>query len=101
MWEKAAERLAAQLKGTLILPTDCRYEVARQIYNERFDRRPAMIARCACEEDVVWCVRLAREHGIPLAVRVGGHSPAGHSTVDDGLVIDLSPMKRVQIDVKS
>lgn len=101
MWDKAVTKLAAVLKGTLILPSDTRYEHARQVYNGRIDRRPAMIACCAGEDDVVWCVRVAREYGIPLSVRAGGHSPAGHSVVDGGLLIDLSLMKNIRIDVES
>lgn len=101
MWSEAAARLGAVLKGALILPSDSRYEDARHIYNRRIDRRPAMIACCADEDDVVWCVRLAREHGIPLSVRAGGHGPAGHAVANGGLLIDLSPMNDVQIDVQS
>lgn len=101
MWNKAAAKLGAVLKGTLLLPPDSRYEDARQIYNRRIDRRPAMIACCADEDDVAWCVRLAREFGIPLSVRAGGHGPAGHAVADGGLVIDLSPMNGVQIDAQS
>lgn len=101
MRNKAVSKLSSVLKGTLILPSHTLYEDARQIYNRRIDRRPAMVARCVDEEDVAWCVRLAREHGIPLSVRAGGHSPAGHSVIDGGLVIDLSPMKSVRIDAKS
>ncbi|MBL8163309.1 MAG: FAD-dependent oxidoreductase, partial [Anaerolineae bacterium] len=61
------------------------------------DRYPAAIARCASVEDVVACVKFAREHSVPVAVRGGGHNVAGHATIDNGLVIDLSPMKHVQV----
>lgn len=101
MWDKAIAKLATVLKGALIVPSDTRYEDVRQVYNRRIDRRPAMIACCAGEDDVVWCVRVAREYGIPFSVRAGGHSPAGYSVIDGGLLIDLSPMKGIHTDVES
>lgn len=101
MWDKAVAKLGGVLKGQLILPSNDTYDDARQIFNRRIDRRPAMIACCAGEDDVLWCVRIAREFGIPLSVRAGGHSPAGHSVVDGGLLIDLSPMQTVRIDAAS
>lgn len=89
--------LEAQLQGALVRPDDDGYHAARAIWNGMIDRYPAAVARCASVEDVVACVKFAREHGVPVAVRGGGHNVAGHATIDNGLVIDLSPMKHVQV----
>jgi FAD/FMN-containing dehydrogenase len=62
------------------------------------DRRPALVARCAGAEDVAMSVRCARENDLLVAVRGGGHGVAGHALCDDGLVIDLSQMRRVEVD---
>jgi FAD/FMN-containing dehydrogenase len=84
--------------GELISPAHPRYDDARQVWNGMVDRRPALIARCANEGDVVEALRFARESGLPLAVRGGGHNVAGNAVCDDGLVIDLSGMKAIQVD---
>ena len=91
-------RLSSELHGTLVLPGDERYDEARQVWNAAIDRRPAAIARCADADDVVRAVAFARTHGLTIAVRGGGHSFAGKSTCEGGLVIDCSPMKRVEVD---
>ena len=90
--------LGRQLHGTLILPEDAAYDEARTVFNAMIDRRPAAIARCADTADVVAAVNFARDTGMPIAVRGGGHSVAGESVIDGGLVIDLSSMKRVLVD---
>jgi hypothetical protein len=77
---------------------DVGYDEARTVWNGMFDRLPAVIARCAGVDDVVAAVNFAREHGLLIAVRGGGHSAVGYGTCDDGLVIDLSPMKGIEID---
>ncbi len=92
------EDFAAGFRGELIQPGDERYEEARAVYNAMIDRRPALIARCADVADVISAVSFARERGLLLAVRGGGHNGAGLGTVDDGLVIDLSPMRGVRVD---
>jgi hypothetical protein len=97
--ERRLSRLAKHLQGTLIRPGDAQYEAARHVWNAMFDRRPALIVRCAGVRDVQAAVELAREHRLLTAVRCGGHSASGQSTVDRGLVIDLSPMRRVAVDV--
>jgi FAD/FMN-containing dehydrogenase len=74
------------------------YEDARRVWNGTIDRRPIAIARCHGPRDVAAAVRTGVALGLPLAVRGGGHSVAGHSTSDDGLVVDLSPMRTVQVD---
>ena len=84
--------------GTLVVPGDKEYDTARKIWNGSIDRHPAIIARCACVADVAAAVKFARERGIPVAVRSGGHSFPGHSVCDDGLVIDLSLMKGISVD---
>jgi FAD/FMN-containing dehydrogenase len=86
------------LNGDLIRPGDDGYEEARRIWDGTHDRRPALIARCADTSDVVRALEFGRSQGPPIAVRGGGHSIPGFSTCDDGLVIDLSPMKGIQVD---
>jgi FAD binding domain/Berberine and berberine like len=84
--------------GEQLRPGDPGYDEARVVWNGLFDRHPALIARCITTDDVVTAVDYGRENGLEIAVRSGGHSAAGHSCVDDGLVIDLSLMKRIDID---
>src|SRR5687768_1044100 len=86
-----------ELAGPVITPQDPGYDEARTVF-AAVDRRPALIARPAGAEDVAAAIAHAREHGLPLAVRSGGHSPAGHGVVDDGVVIDLSGMRGLEID---
>ena len=74
------------------------YDAARVVFNRIVDRRPAIIARCAGAADVIACVGFAREHGLPVSVRGGGHSIAGKAICDDGLMIDLSAMKGIRVD---
>ena len=90
--------LDAATGGDLLLPDNPRYEEARRVWNGMIDRRPAAIARARTTEDVVAAVRFAREHGLEIAVRGGGHNAAGLAVVDDGLVIDLTEMNQVQVD---
>ncbi|MGH9646540.1 MAG: FAD-binding oxidoreductase [Bryobacteraceae bacterium] len=94
----AIRKFAESLKGEVVLPGDKRYGKARRVWNHAVNRRPAIIARCADEEDVVRSVEFARRNELPTAVRSGGHSFAGHGVCDDGMVIDLSPMKRAKVD---
>ena len=85
-------------RGELIGPSDQNYDEARAVWNGMIDKRPALIARCASTDDVVASVELAREHGLPVAVRGGGHNVAGNAVCDDGLVIDLSLLRAVEVD---
>jgi len=90
--------LRATLKGRVISPQDAGYDEARTIFYGGFDRHPAVIVRVADASDVSRVVTLARDTGLPLAVRSGGHSAAGHSVVDRGIVLDLADMQAIEID---
>ncbi|MEX1021302.1 MAG: FAD-binding oxidoreductase [Litorilinea sp.] len=94
----AVQALEADFKGVLVHPTDPNYDEVRAVYNAMIDRYPALIARCADTVDVARAVNFARDHQIKFAVRGGGHSGGGLGTLDDGLVIDLSLMNKVQVD---
>jgi FAD/FMN-containing dehydrogenase len=98
MNETAIQELRGKLRGELITPADPAYEAARKVHNGMIDRRPALIARCHDAADVMAGVGFAREHGLLLAVRGGAHNGPGLGTCDDGLVLDLSPMKGVRVD---
>ena len=89
---------AKSLTGEVVLPHDRRYGKLRRVSNRAVNMHPAIIVRCANAEDVRLAVEFARDKGLLTAVRSGGHSFAGHGVCDDGLVTDLSPMKRVSID---
>jgi len=93
-------QLRADLRGRVIVSGDADYDEARTVMSGEIDRRPAVIARVADAGDVARVVGLARETGIELAVRSGGHSAAGHCTTDGGIVIDLRDMKALEIDVE-
>jgi FAD/FMN-containing dehydrogenase len=86
--------------GQLIRPTDGGYDEYRAVWNLLHDRRPALIARCGSAADVAAALAHGREHGLPIAVRCGGHSLPGHSTVDGGLVIDLRLLDRIEVDAE-
>jgi FAD/FMN-containing dehydrogenase len=90
--------LKGQLSGALLVPTDPEYDAARRVWNGMIDKRPALIARCTGSQDVVACVNFARDHNVLISVRGGGHNFAGKAVCDDGLMIDLSPMKGIQVD---
>jgi FAD/FMN-containing dehydrogenase len=94
----ALDDLRAGFSGELRVPGDAGYDEARAIFNSMFDRRPAVIATCASTEDVVAAVNFAREKGLPVAVRSGGHSVAGFSVCEGGILIDLAGLKQVDVD---
>ena len=97
--ERAAlQELAGELAGKVVLPRDAGYEVARRVWNGMIDKRPAGIVRCAGTDDVLVAIAFARAHGLGVAVRGGGHNIAGNATCDGGIVVDLSPMSRVEVD---
>jgi FAD/FMN-containing dehydrogenase len=93
--------LGAKLQGRLIEPSDPEYEGSRALWNGMIDRRPLAIARCANVTDVVACVDAAREQGVALAVRGGGHNVAGLASADGGLVADLSSMNGIEVDERA
>lgn len=90
--------LRSVLVGDAISPDDAIYDQARRVYNGMIDKRPALIVRCRGVADVQAAVRLARAAGLPVAVRGGGHSIAGHGTCDDGVLVDLTWMRAVHVD---
>ncbi|HKV84376.1 MAG TPA: FAD-binding oxidoreductase, partial [Ktedonobacterales bacterium] len=90
--------LRATLRGEVVLPSDASYDTVRAIWNGMIDKRPAVIVRCAGAADVVAAIQFARTTGLDVAVRGGGHSTAGLSLCDGGLVIDLSPMRGIRVD---
>jgi FAD/FMN-containing dehydrogenase len=93
------QRLRADLRGQVIGPADADYDEARALFVGGFDRRPAVIARAADADEVSRIVSLARETGMALAVRSGGHSASGNSVCDGGIVLDLKEMRALDIDV--
>lgn len=86
------------ISGTVLLPSDGGYDEARQSFNGMIDKRPSVIVQCHSTDDVVAAVRAARASGLPIAVRGGGHSVAGHSVADDAVVVDLRHMRGVEVD---
>src|SRR5918995_1603650 len=92
---------ATAIRGAVLRPGNARYDDARKVWNGLIDRRPALIVRCAGTADVVACVNLARDQGLPLAVRGGRHNVSGSPVCDGGLVVDLSELKGIKIDCKS
>jgi FAD/FMN-containing dehydrogenase len=98
--ELSIAQLRAGLNGRTITSDDADYDKARTVFSGAIDRRPAVIVRVANAADVSHVILLAREAGLELAVRSGGHSYAGHSVSDGGIVLDLSEMRDLQIDLE-
>jgi FAD/FMN-containing dehydrogenase len=96
--ESAMQKFRESLRGQSLCPGEPGYDAARAIPNAMIDRRPAIIARCIGAADVIVCVRFAREHDVLVSVRGGGHSVAGKSVCDGGLMIDMSGMKGIRVD---
>jgi FAD/FMN-containing dehydrogenase len=94
------EPAPAAFRGPLVSPGDAGYDEARKLYNGMIDKRPALIARCTDEADVISAVNYARETGMPLAIRGGGHNGAGLGSVDDGVMIDLGSMRGIRVDAE-
>src|SRR6266498_76979 len=96
--EEGLSELRRSLAGPVLDPTDTEYDAARICFNAMIDRRPAVIAQCAGPADVATAFDFARVHDLQVAVRGGGHNPAGHCVLDGGLVIDLSLLRGVEVD---
>ncbi len=95
---ESARTELASFGDRLVGPTDGRYDEARALFNAMIDKRPALIAYCTSADDVAAAIRFAREQDLTIAVRGGGHNGGGLASVDDGVVIDLSPLKEVSVD---
>jgi hypothetical protein len=95
------DELAANLLGDLLTPDSPDYDDTRAVYNAMIDKRPSAIAMCVDAADVQTCVNFARDNGVPLAIRSGGHNAGGLGSVDDGLVINLSKMRGIRVDPKT
>ena len=91
----------ADFRGVMIEPGDAGYELARRVYNAMIDRRPALVAQAAGADDVARLLAYARQRDLPVAIRGGGHNGAGLGTVDDGLVIDLSAIRGIDVDPRA
>ena len=94
----ATDRLRTGFEGELIWPGDDGYDAARTVWNAAIDRRPALIARPDATADVLTVVRFARERGMEISIRGGGHSAAGHAVADGAPMLDLSAMKAIEVD---
>lgn len=96
--EQIAQRIRAAFQDRAVLPEDAAYDEARSVWNGMIDRRPLAVVRVRDVDDIRTGIGLARDQGIPLAIRGGGHNVAGNATVDDGLVLDLGGLRRVEVD---
>lgn len=92
------EGLRVRLKGPVVLPGDAGYEECRTVWNGMIDRSPGLVVRCLGTADVIACVQFAREHGLLLCIKGGGHNIAGLATADGALMLDLSLMRGVWVD---
>jgi FAD/FMN-containing dehydrogenase len=88
--------LRKRLSGQVIEPGEAAYDEARALFNAMHDKRPAVIVRCASAADVSAAVQFGRQRGLPIAVRSGGHSVAGLSACDGGILIDLGRLKQIE-----
>jgi FAD/FMN-containing dehydrogenase len=95
------KQFCTRLRGGHLLRGDDGYDATRKIYNAMIDHRPGIIARCAGVADVIHAVNFARNNGLLVSVRGGGHNVSGNAVCDGGLMIDLSPMKSVRVDLNS
>ncbi|HXY53090.1 MAG TPA: FAD-binding oxidoreductase [Nitrospirota bacterium] len=99
--KKVVTGFRESLHGELVIPGDKDYDVSRRVWNAMIDRYPSMIAYCVDIGDVIKSVNFARHHGLLAAVRCGGHNVAGNAVCDDGIVIDLSRMKQIEVNSAS
>ena len=82
----------------MLAPADAGYDEARAVWNAMIDRHPAVVVRCQGADDVVAAVAFARDQGLPISIRGGGHNVAGHAVGDGAVMIDLSAMRAVRVD---
>jgi FAD/FMN-containing dehydrogenase len=101
MSDQATSTFEKSLRGRLVRSTDADYDAVRALYNGMIDKRPRLIARCVDAADVITAVNFARNEGLLLAIRGGGHNGPGLGSCNDGLMIDLSTMKSVRVDAAS
>ena len=99
--DRTIEQLRGAVGGQVVTPGDKDYDEARLVWNGMIDCRPAVIVRCGSTDDVVAAVNFSREHDLLVSVRGGSHSTPGYSTCDDGIVIDLGPMNKVDVEPES
>jgi FAD/FMN-containing dehydrogenase len=99
--DDAVKAFAASLQGNVLLPGSGEYDIARAVFNGMIDRKPGLIAQPATTEDVQKCVLFAKEHGLLISVKGGGHSAPGYAVCDDGLMVDLSLMNNISVDPKT
>src|SRR5688572_17677850 len=97
---RTLNELQRSLSGSVVRPTDAEYDRARRGFNALIDRHPAVIVRCVNADDIAIALGFAQGHELEVAVRGGGHNPAGHCVCDNGLVIDLSQMRNVEVDAE-
>ncbi|HEU4450989.1 MAG TPA: FAD-binding oxidoreductase [Gaiellaceae bacterium] len=93
--------LRRSIRGDVLAPTDAAYDAARLTFNALVDRRPAVVVRCRTGADVATALEFARANALTVAVRGGGHNPAGHAVCDGGLVVDLAPLHAVEVDAEA
>jgi FAD/FMN-containing dehydrogenase len=94
------ENLKSTVKGRIVLPSDSSYNEVRAIWNAMIERRPALIVRCAQANDVPPTIAFARENGLEISIRGGGHNIAGSALCENGLMIDFSTMRNVRVDAE-
>jgi FAD/FMN-containing dehydrogenase len=98
MQQEAINQFRGELRGVLIEPDDANYETERKVYNAMISRKPRLIAKCADVADVMTSIHFAQKHDVQVSIRSGGHNAGGLGICDDGLVIDLSPIKFVHVN---
>ncbi len=96
--QEAIAAFRGRFRGEVIEPQDARYEDARKVYNAMIDRKPRLIAQCVDAADVMTAIQMARENGLKVSIRGGGHNAGGLGICDDGMVIDLAPIRYVRVD---
>jgi FAD/FMN-containing dehydrogenase len=97
---ESIEQLKGKVAGTIVLPGDRTYDKVREIWNAMIDKRPAVIVQCRGADDVVQALAFGRRHGLDISIRGAGHNIAGNALCDNGLMIDLSTMKKIRVDAK-